>query len=52
MRFVFRGINNTFANDIEPEYIAFNDDETKAFIALQVSVRTHTTKNSDREISD
>ncbi|XP_053408058.1 mesenchyme-specific cell surface glycoprotein-like isoform X2 [Mercenaria mercenaria] len=27
--------NNTFANDIEPEYIAFNADETKAYICLQ-----------------
>ena len=36
VRFVFRGNNNTFANDVEPEYITLNSDETKAYISLQV----------------
>ena len=37
VRWVYRGNNNTFANDIEPEYIAFNSDESKAYICLQVN---------------
>ena len=40
MRFVYRGNNNTFANDVEPEYIAYNTDETKAYIGLQVKVES------------
>lgn len=36
VRFIYRGNNNTFAHDIEPEYIAFNKDETKAYVCLQV----------------
>ena len=35
VRFIYRE-NNTFANDAEPEYIAYNSDETKAYIGLQV----------------
>ena len=35
-RFVYRENNNTFAQDIEPEYVAFNADETIAYIGLQV----------------
>ncbi|ESO92846.1 hypothetical protein LOTGIDRAFT_190352, partial [Lottia gigantea] len=35
VRFVYRENGNTFDRDIEPEYITFNNDETKAYIALQ-----------------
>ncbi|KAL4216275.1 hypothetical protein ACF0H5_024000 [Mactra antiquata] len=35
VRWIYRGNNNTFANDIEPEYITFNTDESKAYICLQ-----------------
>ena len=37
-RFVYRKEGNTFANDVEPEYIAFSSDETLAYICLQVNV--------------
>ena len=40
VRFVFRE-NNTFANDAEPDYIAYNADETKAYICLQVTACYH-----------
>ncbi|XP_053390949.1 uncharacterized protein LOC128553792, partial [Mercenaria mercenaria] len=36
VRWIYKGDNNTFSNDIEPEYISFNVDESKAYIALQV----------------
>ncbi|XP_033748424.1 mesenchyme-specific cell surface glycoprotein-like [Pecten maximus] len=34
VRFVYRD-NNKFSNDLEPEYIAFNNDESIAYICLQ-----------------
>lgn len=39
VRWIYRGVNNsnTFSNDIEPEYITFNTDQSKAYISLQVS---------------
>ena len=40
VRFVYRE-NNTFANDAEPEFIAYNTDETKAYICLQVTACYH-----------
>ncbi|XP_070192207.1 mesenchyme-specific cell surface glycoprotein-like isoform X2 [Littorina saxatilis] len=35
VRWVFRGNNNNFSDNIEPEYIAFNADYSTAYIALQ-----------------
>ena len=41
VRWVWRGegagINNTFSQDLEPEYVTLDDAETKAYVALQVS---------------
>ncbi|XP_033748423.1 uncharacterized protein LOC117333300 isoform X3 [Pecten maximus] len=34
-RFIYRENNNTFSNDVEPEYITFNKDESVAYISLQ-----------------
>ncbi|KAK3085875.1 hypothetical protein FSP39_009900 [Pinctada imbricata] len=34
-RFVYRDNNNTFAQDLEPEYVSYNEDESKAYICLQ-----------------
>ena len=31
------GANDTFAQNLEPEYITYNYDDTKAFVGLQVS---------------
>ena len=41
VRQIFKGHNsdNPFSNDIEPEYITFNADETKAYVSLQVYYR-------------
>ena len=36
VRHVYRENNNPFSNDVEPEYIALNGDETKAYVVLQV----------------
>ena len=36
VRFVYRGDGNKFSNDVEPEYIAFNKEETLAYVCLQV----------------
>lgn len=35
VRFVYRENNNTFSNDLEPEYIEFSDDESIAYVSLQ-----------------
>ncbi|KAL8606257.1 hypothetical protein ACOMHN_039793 [Nucella lapillus] len=35
VRWVYRGSGNNFSNNVEPEYVAFNKDYTKAFICLQ-----------------
>lgn len=35
LHFVYRRDGNAFSNDVEPEYIAFNKKETKAYISLQ-----------------
>ncbi|OWF56632.1 Mesenchyme-specific cell surface glycoprotein [Mizuhopecten yessoensis] len=35
VRFIYRENNNSFSNDVEPEYITFNKDESVAYIALQ-----------------
>ena len=41
VRWVWRGegagISNTFSQDLEPEYVALNKDESKAYISLQVT---------------
>lgn len=45
VRYIYQGTTdnpNTFSNDIEPEYVEFNKDETKAYITLQVSGVPHT----------
>jgi len=39
VRHIYQGTTdspNTFSKDMEPEYIEFNSDETKAYITLQV----------------
>ncbi|OWF53101.1 Mesenchyme-specific cell surface glycoprotein [Mizuhopecten yessoensis] len=35
VRFIYRENNNSFSNDVEPEYITLNKDETVAYISLQ-----------------
>lgn len=43
VRFVYQGTEtdpNSFSNDLEPEYIEFNTDESKAYITLQVRTLT------------
>ncbi|XP_076112999.1 uncharacterized protein LOC143080825 [Mytilus galloprovincialis] len=35
LRFIHRANNNNFSNDVEPEYIAYNKDYSKAYICLQ-----------------
>ncbi|XP_052061734.1 mesenchyme-specific cell surface glycoprotein-like [Mytilus californianus] len=35
LRFIHRVNNNNFSNDVEPEYIAYNKDYSKAYICLQ-----------------
>ncbi|KAL3860619.1 hypothetical protein ACJMK2_010717 [Sinanodonta woodiana] len=35
VRHVFRENNNPFSNDVEPEQVTFNTEETKAYISLQ-----------------
>ncbi|XP_046549457.1 mesenchyme-specific cell surface glycoprotein-like [Haliotis rubra] len=35
VRHVYRENNNPFSNDVEPEYVAINADDTKAYIMLQ-----------------
>ncbi|XP_060067392.1 mesenchyme-specific cell surface glycoprotein-like [Ylistrum balloti] len=51
-RFIYRENNNTFSNDLEPEYITFNKDESIAYLSLQennaiaeVDVRTQNITN-------
>ncbi|XP_060074635.1 mesenchyme-specific cell surface glycoprotein-like [Ylistrum balloti] len=34
-RFIYRENNNKFSNDVEPEYITFNTDESIAYVSLQ-----------------
>ena len=36
LRFVYRENDNKFSNDVEPEYITYNKNETKAYVCLQV----------------
>ena len=36
VRHVYSENGNPPSNDFEPEYIAINEDETKAFVSLQV----------------
>ena len=36
VRWIYRENNNKFSNDIEPEYVTLNADQTKAFVGLQV----------------
>ena len=36
VRFVTKGQGTTFSQDLEPEYISYSSDETKAYICLQV----------------
>ncbi|XP_070192260.1 uncharacterized protein [Littorina saxatilis] len=35
VRWVYRGSNNKFSDDVEPEYVTFNAEQTKAYIGLQ-----------------
>ncbi|XP_063441782.1 mesenchyme-specific cell surface glycoprotein-like isoform X2 [Mytilus trossulus] len=35
LRFIHRVNNNNFSNDVEPEYIAYNKDYSKAYVCLQ-----------------
>ncbi|XP_078335166.1 uncharacterized protein LOC144626161 [Crassostrea virginica] len=35
VRFVTKGQGTTFSQDLEPEYISYSSDETKAYICLQ-----------------
>ncbi|XP_041375490.1 mesenchyme-specific cell surface glycoprotein-like isoform X2 [Gigantopelta aegis] len=35
VRFVYRENNNSFSNDVEPEYLAINKDSTTAYVGLQ-----------------
>ncbi|XP_041376857.1 mesenchyme-specific cell surface glycoprotein-like [Gigantopelta aegis] len=35
VRFVYRENNNSFSNDVEPEYLAINKDSTMAYVGLQ-----------------
>lgn len=37
LRFVYRENNNTLSRDLEPEYITLNEEETMAYVCLQVS---------------
>ena len=36
VRWVYRGGNTKFSDDLEPEYVTLNDDQTKAFVGFQV----------------
>ncbi|XP_022337795.2 mesenchyme-specific cell surface glycoprotein-like isoform X1 [Crassostrea virginica] len=35
VRFIYKGQNNTFSQDLEPEYITFSKDEKTAYVCLQ-----------------
>ena len=34
---MYRGSNNKFSDDLEPEYVTLNADQTKAFVGIQVT---------------
>ena len=36
VRFVYRANNNRLSNDLEPEYVAVDEENNKAYVCLQV----------------
>ncbi|XP_046549458.1 mesenchyme-specific cell surface glycoprotein-like [Haliotis rubra] len=52
VRHVYRENNNPFSNDVEPEYIAINADDTKAYIMLQENNAVATVDLETRTISE
>ncbi|XP_067650977.1 mesenchyme-specific cell surface glycoprotein-like [Haliotis asinina] len=52
VRHVYRENNNPFSNDVEPEYIAINADDTKAYIMLQENNAVATVDLETQTISE
>ncbi|XP_071089753.1 mesenchyme-specific cell surface glycoprotein-like [Haliotis cracherodii] len=52
VRHVYRENNNPFSNDVEPEYIAINADDTTAFIMLQENNAVATVDLETQTISE